>query len=100
MIQKSDLLALSFYEKSPFTGSEGPMNYRVEKIMCQDGQEKRLQATVWPGPLCFPLTDDSLKERFEAPFSLEGMEELVKWMNEKAPAYRQDAHPGAFAARS
>ena len=32
MIKRKDLLALSFYEKSPFTGSEGPMNYRVEKV--------------------------------------------------------------------
>ena len=57
MIKRKDLLALSFYEKSPFTGSEGPMNYRVEKITQKtadgDGEEKLLQATIWPGPLCF-----------------------------------------------
>ena len=91
MIKRGDLLALSFYEKSPFTGSEGPMNYRVEKIMAEseDGEKKLLQATVWPGPLCFPLADENTKERQSAAFSEEGMEQLVAWMNEKAREQRE-----------
>ena len=86
MIKRNDLLALSFYEKSPFTGSEKQMNYRVEKVMSEDGAQKLLQATVWPGPLCFPLADEAAKKQRRASFSEEGMEELVAWMNEKAQA--------------
>ena len=32
MIDRHSLLALNFYKKSPFTGSDGNMRYRVEKI--------------------------------------------------------------------
>lgn len=84
MIKKSDLLALSFYEKSPFTGSDKQMNYRVEKTVREEEDQKLLKATVWPGPLCFPLTDDSLKQSVTAEFSEEGMKELVVWMNRKS----------------
>ena len=92
MIRRKDLLAMSFYEKSPFTGSDGNMNYRVEKITMEENSEneeekksiKLLQATVWPGPFCFTMTADEKKERRTAPFSEEGLNELVDWMNERA----------------
>ena len=32
MIDRHSLLALNFYKKSPFTGSDGNMRYLVEKI--------------------------------------------------------------------
>lgn len=31
MVNRRDLLHLSFYQKSPFLGSDGPLRYRIEK---------------------------------------------------------------------
>ena len=50
MIDRHSLLALNFYKKSPFTGSDGNMRYRVEKIEfpipdTEDEKEVKLQAT-------------------------------------------------------
>ncbi len=104
MIHRKDLLAMSFYEKSPFTGSEGRMCYRVEKIMqeipsseSEDASDnagsdssgepktqKMLQATVWPGPYCYTVTAEEKKIRQTAEFSDEGLEQLVDWMNQQA----------------
>lgn len=89
MIQRKDLLALNFYKKSPFTGSDGNMRYRVEKIEQENGDEAPaqvfLQATVWPGPYAFAKTDESKKVRHKADFSDEGLCELTDWMNQQQP---------------
>ena len=58
MIDRHSLLELNFYKKSPFTGSDGNMRYRVEKIEfpipdTEDEKEVKLQATIWPGPFAF-----------------------------------------------
>ena len=33
MVQRKDLLALNFYKKLPFHGSDGDKRYRVEKFV-------------------------------------------------------------------
>jgi hypothetical protein len=106
MIQRTDLLALNFYEKEPFTGSDGNMRYRVEKILVPDtlpqgtdadaagaqaaapATHKELQATIWPGPFAFAKTSEDKKTRHQAAFSEEGIQELVTWMNEQCPSYQ------------
>lgn len=87
MIKRKDLLALSFYERSPFTGSDKQMNYRVEKVTDPDQGKKLLQATVWPGPLCFPLAEETSKKTKTADFSDNGLEQLVQWMNEESARF-------------
>lgn len=51
----------------------------------QTGSARRrgrfFHAWVWPGPLIFSLTDDSLKTDFTAPFSNEGKQQVVDWIN-------------------
>lgn len=91
MIERSDLLSLNFYKSKPFTGSDGNLRYRVEKIEVpddsgeDDGATKAmLQATVWPGPFAFAKTADEKKTRHTAAFSEEGMQDLVDWMNRQS----------------
>ena len=85
MIERKSLLALNFYKSSPFTGSDGNLRYRIEKVQLPigDGEETetKLQATVWPGPFAFANTDDEKKTTFMAAFSEEGLQEITDWIN-------------------
>ena len=92
MIDRHSLLALNFYKKSPCTGSDGNMRYRVEKIEfpipdTEDEKEVKLQATIWPGPFAFAKTDEEKMTRQTADFSEEGLCALVDWLNEKQPEF-------------
>lgn len=99
MIDRKSLLSLNFYKSTPFTGSDGNMRYRVEQINVPEDPTATpaegekvpmvtlLQATIWPGPLAFAKTDEDKKTRHTAPFSEDGLEELVAWMNENQSRY-------------
>ena len=82
MIKRSDLLALSFYEKSPFTGSDKGMRYRVEKVT-DEANEAFFQATVWREPFAFDHTPDEEKTVHREAFSEDGLLELITWMNDE-----------------
>ena len=78
-----------FHCGNPYSGAQGGMRYLVapaKKADPADESGKRkieyLTATIWPGPLCFSLTDEEKKQRHTAPFSNEGLEMLAEWMNE------------------
>lgn len=79
MVERVMLFPLAFYKKSKFNGSKGKWNYRIEKVEKENDTVFRL--TVWEGPECY---DVSQKEKVttEYPFSDEGMDEIVKHLNE------------------
>lgn len=102
MIQRKDLLALNFYKKLPFHGSDGNKRYRVEKCIEKitetvhneetgEDEEKvleeipHLKATVWPGPYNFDTTSEDKKRTHLEEFSEAGMEAIVNWINETPP---------------
>ena len=83
MIERKRLLSMGYYaKKAVFTGSDGNKNYRVEQYIPEESEDKLLKATVWPGPFCFDKTPDDKKQANTAPFSEEGLLQLVDWMNE------------------
>ena len=91
MIERKRLLSMGYYAKAPsFTGSDGNKNYKIEKYMLEINdeetgeakEEKKLKATMWPGPLCFSKTDDEKKQSQIEDFSEEGLLRLVDWMNQ------------------
>lgn len=82
MLERNDLLDLSFYRMSPFKGSIGNLRYKIEKI--SDDEKDKLLVTTWPGPFNFEKTDDSLKEKHTEDFSEHGMQEIVSFLNKKA----------------
>ncbi len=79
MLERKDLLPLSFYKKSPcFYGSLTGIRYRIEKI------DDDLQCTIWPEPLGYEATDKALMTMHTEEFSEEGIQNITSWLNEKA----------------
>ena len=85
MIERSDLLALNFYKKSPFTGSMKNMRYRIEKVSEDDVD--LFKATTYPKPFCFDATpdEDKTSETFE--FSEDGLNAVCDWLNSRVESY-------------
>lgn len=110
MLERKDLLDMTFYEKAPFSGSLGNLRYRLEKADVPEetplgayaappaetapgeggGTEAEeiptksvLLLTTWPGPFAFDTTEDSKKEKALFEFSEEGMEEVTDFLNKK-----------------
>ncbi len=90
-MERKDLLSLEFYKKSPFTGSVGNLCYRIEKaeIEISDSEEKqkKLLATIWPGPFAFANTDDDKKTSEYFAFSEDGLCDIADWINANANIY-------------
>lgn len=82
MLERIDLLDLSFYKMSPFKGSLGNLRYKIEKK--DEDETSKLLVTTWPGPFNFEKTDDALKEKHTEEFSEEGMQKIVEYLNNKA----------------
>lgn len=87
MLERKDVLDMAFYEKLPFKGSLGELRYKIEKKESEE-EGKRLVVTLWPGPLCFEATDESLMESHYEDFSEEGMEKIVEYINSKCSDYQ------------
>ncbi len=83
MIERKRLLALDYYKKQHFSGSDSERNmrYRVERIVPGEEADPVFLATVWPEPYSYEATDPILFITHEEPFSEEGLNSLVDWMN-------------------
>ena len=79
MVERNRLFPLSFFEKSPFTGSDKRLRYRIEKQE-SDG-EKHFLVTAWHGEFAFDYTPEEEKVTRNAPFSEEGLDEITDWLN-------------------
>lgn len=80
MITNDDILNMNFYQKEKFTGSYRGMRYLIKKDS-EDGDVFRV--TNWPGPYNFATTDDTKKTTATFPFTPEGKEAVVAWLNEQ-----------------
>lgn len=82
MIERKRLLSIGYYKKAPsFTGSDKNKCYKIEKFLEEGSEEPVFKATMWPGPYSSENTPDELKISNTAPFTEEGLQELVDWMN-------------------
>ncbi|MBR6020133.1 MAG: hypothetical protein IK055_07965 [Lachnospiraceae bacterium] len=91
MVLRKDLLSIGFYRLSPFHGSNGPMNYRIESIKEEDGVDGKgktkyklvgLRVITYPGPYNYENTDDSLKESKDFyPFEPETLDAITDYLN-------------------
>ena len=79
MVEKVMLFPLAFYKKSKFNGSKGKWNYRIEKAEGEDGDI--FKVSVWEGPECYDLSKNE-KTVSEFPFSDEGMDKIVDYLNQ------------------
>ena len=95
MIQNDDILNMNFYKKKKFTGSYQGMRYLIQKDQEEDAEDENVKhdifrVTIWPGPYNFASTADDLKSSAVFPFTPEGKEQVVGWLNEQWSARRTE----------
>lgn len=73
------LFPLAYYKKEKYVGSQNGTNFRIEKLSKDD--EDKFLLTVWKTELCYDATSDEEKDRFEFPFSEEGMIQIMDYIN-------------------
>ena len=113
MVNRRDLLHLSFYKKSPYLGSDGPLRYRIEKAEVEvpaddsgnedassgntsapadnaDAGSKKsatktvLKVTIWPGPFSYDKTPEEKMSSKNFEFSEEALDEICEWLSEQS----------------
>lgn len=80
MISVKGWISIPFLKKSDFKGSYCGMRYRLSKITAEG--DDRIQAEIWKGPKAYDQTQEE-KESCAFPFSDEGIEQAVQWLNRK-----------------
>lgn len=82
MITTEDVLNMNFYKKEKFTGSYKGMRYLLKKDKDED-ESDIFRCYVWPGPYNFDTTPEDEKSMHIFPFTEEGKQQAVDWMNEQ-----------------
>lgn len=88
MICNDDILNMNFYKKEKFTGSYQGMRYLIKKDAVPSPEDASgtldvFCATIWPGPYNFETTEDDKKTSSTFPFTPEGKQQVVDWLNEQ-----------------
>lgn len=86
MIEKP--IIFNYYNyKTPYLGSYHGMRYYLSR----EGEKPdfHMVAITWPEPFCIEVTPDEKKERKEFPFTEEGYEEAIMWLNEQHRKYME-----------
>ena len=80
-------LSIKALKKEPFSGSHCGRRYYLTLA------DERLTVYLYPEPWCFEATPEDQKERNDFPFTQEGLDEAVVWMNERFEAERERFSP-------
>lgn len=89
-IESEDSYRLKYYEYGEaFHGSFKGMRYKLARnpqevvwFCSQEDKEKgQLEATIWPEPFSFENTSDDKKTSKQFPFTEDGKNEMVDWLN-------------------
>ncbi len=89
-IDRKELFSISHYEYGQaYFGSCDGMRYRVARNplanVIFEPAEKRvgemLRASIWPEPYGYAHTDPELIKEEDFPFSAEGLDDAVRWLN-------------------
>lgn len=92
MVTTEDVLNMNFYKKETFTGSYKGMRYRLKKEteeIPSDNPEVPAETKniflchIWPGPYNFATTPEEEKRSATFPFTKEGKQAAVDWINEQ-----------------
>jgi len=92
MIDKENFHYFNYIKKEELSGSMEGMRYMLKKV--NKGEEDKLQVTIWRGPLNFRKTPEEKKIRTELPFSPEGVEMAVDWLNGQYEADKAEWEKG------
>lgn len=80
MIDLHGQAGLPYVNRSVYTGSYRGMRYRLRKNVKEE--ETCLEAVIYPEPYCFEVTSEEEKTFREFPFTQEGFDQAVAWLNE------------------
>ncbi len=90
-VKREDLLRLSFYKKTHYSGSLEGMRFRIEKREEEtgEGEDKKtfFRAWIYPEPYSFDVTDDALKSYKDFPFEEKSLDDIKDWLDE---SYEKD----------
>lgn len=91
-IENKASYGLSYYEHGQaYLGSHRGMRFRIARdpmddvaLMSDDKKgEANFEVTIWPEPYCYEKTEEDKKTTKSFPFSVEGKEALVAWLNQQ-----------------
>lgn len=91
-IENKDSHGLTYYEHAqPYFGSHCGMRFRLARDPMEDvfltppdkKGEAQFEAIIWPEPFCFEATPDEEKTTAYFPFTDEGKEAMIQWLNEQ-----------------
>ncbi len=91
MIERNVLYNIDYYKTTnynrqllPYYGSYQGMRFKIEYIKGNEEENTPtiLRAWVFPEPLGFDATDDSLKESKDFEASNAGLDDVCDWLNE------------------
>ena len=82
MIDLHGQAGLPYINRGVYTGSYQGMRYRMCKKETEE-KGKYLEVVIYPEPYCFEVTPEEEKEVKEFPFTGEGFNESVAWMNQE-----------------
>ncbi|MBQ7582384.1 MAG: hypothetical protein IJU25_06150 [Lachnospiraceae bacterium] len=84
MIDKNTILPFHFYTYSkPFTGSMNNMRFRIVRQKDEEsGAEECFLVSFWPEPFAYDKTDQTLIVDRRFPFTEEGYEQVIAYLNE------------------
>ncbi len=94
-ILNKDSYGLTWYEHAqPYLGSHKGMRFRIARdpmddvslVSPEEKGEAEFEVIIWPEPFCFEVTPDEQKTSHKFPFTLEGKEQMVAWLNEQYEA--------------
>lgn len=91
MIESEDVLGMGFYKKGTFTGSYKGLRYRIARDDSDADAGERFLVTAWHGPYCFDATPDKEKTSSFFPFTADGKEDAVAWLNAQWETLPDDA---------
>lgn len=81
MIDLRGQAGLPYVNRSVYTGSYRGMRYRLQKKAKEEGE--CLEAVTYPEPYSYEVTADEEKTFREFPFTQDGFDEAVAWLNEE-----------------
>lgn len=68
-------LSINFLKKENYTGSHAGSRYYLS------GADDKIKVCIYPEPWCFEATPDDDKTWNEFPFSPEGLEDALEWID-------------------
>lgn len=92
LIENKDSYGLTWYEHAqPYFGSHRGMRFRIARDPMDDVAlapvdkkgDADFVAIIWPEPYCFEATPEEKKTTNRFPFTMEGKEQMVAWLNEQ-----------------